>query len=125
MTGLPGRLREEREKQGLEQKQLGRLAGVSQSQISRIEAARERWAGTTAATIIRLAAALRVRVGWLLVGEEPKWVDFDDRPGTTARARRALQAELAGGVRRIPKRGRAHLVPAPEHDSDEGGPAAG
>lgn len=70
MAGLGIRLRQQREKQGLGVVELGELAGVDGGRISELEAANG-LAGVRAATVIRLASALGVRVGWLLCNEWP------------------------------------------------------
>ncbi len=68
MNGFGERLRRARERIGLGQRDLAAVAGVGVATIARLEL------GQTAprpVTVRRLAAALRVRLPWLAVGEEP------------------------------------------------------
>jgi transcriptional regulator with XRE-family HTH domain len=65
---LPGRLRYARERAGLTGAALAEKAGIAPAQISRYENS-ERLTGVEAATIIRLAHALGVPVGWLAADE--------------------------------------------------------
>ncbi len=68
MDGFGERLRRARERAGLGQRDLAIAAGVGVATITRLER------GQTQArpvTVRRLAAALGVRVPWLVVGEEP------------------------------------------------------
>lgn len=65
---LPHRLAYARTRAGMTQTALAEKCGVDTSQISRIES-EERAAGLEAATIIRIARALGVPVGWLAADE--------------------------------------------------------
>jgi transcriptional regulator with XRE-family HTH domain len=67
---LPGRLKYARERAGLTGAALAMAAEMDPSQVSRLEGD-ERLAGVEAATIIRLARALGVPVGWLAADEGP------------------------------------------------------
>jgi transcriptional regulator with XRE-family HTH domain len=64
---LPGRLRYARERSGLTATAVAERSKIDLSQISRFE--REARPGIEAATIIRLAEALGVPVGWLAADE--------------------------------------------------------
>ena len=52
------------------QRKAALAAGIQQSTISRALDP-DRLAGVSANQLVRLARALRVRIGWLLTGEEP------------------------------------------------------
>jgi transcriptional regulator with XRE-family HTH domain len=69
----PGqRLRQAREARGLGVRELGRLAGVDPTAISRIESGKRGARGTTeVATFVKLCAPLRVRLAWVLTGAGP------------------------------------------------------
>lgn len=98
LHGFPGRLREAMADLRMTPTALAELSKVSQSQIARWSAeVPERWAGVEGATLIRLASALRVRVGWLLAGELPKsaGVVLVEQDTLTTGIRAALRAELA------------------------------
>lgn len=66
---LPERIALALKEVGMAQRQAATQAGISPSTISRIDEAR--LGAISANQLVRLAKALRVRVGWLLVGEEP------------------------------------------------------
>ena len=76
---LPSRLKYARERQGLTQTALAERTGIDLGGISRLEKG-ERVVGIEAATIIRLAAALGVPVGWLAAdeGQLPPVVVFEE-----------------------------------------------
>jgi transcriptional regulator with XRE-family HTH domain len=65
---LPVRMRYARERQGLTLTALAESTGMDLSQLSRLEKG-ERVAGVEAATVLRLASALNVPVGWLAADE--------------------------------------------------------
>lgn len=65
---LPSRLKYARERAGLTGAALAEAANLDPAQISRFERA-ERLTGVEAATLIRLARALGVPVGWLAADE--------------------------------------------------------
>ena len=64
---LPGRLKYARERAGLTATAVAERSNIDLSQISRFE--REPRPGIEAATLIRLAQALGVQVGWLAADE--------------------------------------------------------
>ena len=67
---LPGRLKYARERAGLTGAALAEKAGIDPSQVSRYENPESgRAGGIEAATLIRLAEALGVPVGWLAADE--------------------------------------------------------
>lgn len=68
LTTLPSRLKYARERCHMTLTALAKLSGLDLSQVSRIEGG-ERVDGIEAATIIRLARALQVSVGWLAADE--------------------------------------------------------
>lgn len=68
LVTLPGRLTYARERAGLTVRLLATKAAMDAGQVSRIESG-ERTTGIEAATIIRLAHALEVPVGWLTADE--------------------------------------------------------
>ncbi len=68
MNTFGGRLRQARERVGLGQRDLAAVAGVGVATIARLESGRT---DPRPVTVRRLAAALKVRVPWLAVGEEP------------------------------------------------------
>lgn len=77
--GFPGRLRyaiDQRiaEEPSLTQNKIGEKAGVDGGNLSKILSG-VKAAGVTANTVIMLARALRVRPAWLLLGEEPSWLN--------------------------------------------------
>ena len=65
---LPGRLKYARERARITRTALAEMSDIDISQISRLEKG-ERGLGVEAATIIRLAHALGVPVGWLAADE--------------------------------------------------------
>lgn len=65
---LPGRLKYARERAGMTGAALAQAAQIDPAQVSRFENA-ERLTGVEAATLIRLARALGVPVGWLAADE--------------------------------------------------------
>lgn len=65
---LPSRLRYARERAGMTGVALAEAANIDPGQVSRYENA-ERLSGVEAATLIRLARALGVPVGWLAADE--------------------------------------------------------
>lgn len=92
LKGLAGRLEEAMGDANFTQKDLEASSRVTQGNISLL-LNQQRETGGTVAAAIRLANALHVRVGWFLVGEEPKrlpgvlpppkpkLVDVDKEPG--------------------------------------------
>jgi len=68
LATFPGRLTYARERVQLTQAALAKLAGIDGPRVSRLEDG-ERAQGIEAATIIRLARALHVPVGWLIADE--------------------------------------------------------
>lgn len=68
LLSLPERIRYARKRAGFSQKELAARSSVSESQLSRYESS-ERVEGVEAATLIRLARALGVPVGWLVADE--------------------------------------------------------
>ncbi len=68
LVDLPDRLQYARKRAGFTQKELAERSQVSEGQISRLVNA-ARTEGIEAVTIIRLARALGVPVGWLLADE--------------------------------------------------------
>lgn len=88
LTTLPDRLKYARKRVGFSQKELAERSQVSESQLSRYESA-ERIEGVEAATVIRLARALGVPVGWLVADEgEPGPVPVFVEPPKGDRRRR-------------------------------------
>lgn len=71
MRGFPERLTEAVRDSGQTDAAIAEASGVDAGGISRWKRG-QRYAGIDAATVVRLAAALDVRVGWLLAGETPK-----------------------------------------------------
>lgn len=69
--GFPGRLRAEREAQGLGVVELDELAGVGAGRVSRCEEGKA-MKRIAFLTVAKLAAALGVRLTWLAFGELPK-----------------------------------------------------
>lgn len=65
---LGSRLRYARDHRDMKQNELARLSKVDAAQLSRLESGQS-GAGVEAATIIRIARALNVSVGWLLADE--------------------------------------------------------
>lgn len=84
---LPSRMEQAMQLEGVDQRELGRRAGLSQSTVSRLLTGRE--TGGSVAHVVLAARALRVRVGWLIEGEEPM------RPGS--RAPVVIDADAAAG----------------------------
>lgn len=71
LRGMKHRLADAIGEAGFTQKDLERASGVNQSGISLLlNDGRE--TGGSLANFVRVATALRVRVGWLLSGEEPR-----------------------------------------------------
>lgn len=68
-SSLPERIALALKESGMKQREAARAAQISASTISRADG--ERLGAVSANQLVRLARALRVRVGWLLVGEEP------------------------------------------------------
>lgn len=68
------RLRWARERAGLTQADIGRMAGLSLSALHRLEHDETKPRPTTAT---KLAKALRVRVEWLTIGEQPMVMLWD------------------------------------------------
>jgi transcriptional regulator with XRE-family HTH domain len=68
-SALPERIALAIKQSGLTQRKAAEAAGIQQSAISRVDS--DRLGGVSANQLVRLAKALSVRVGWLLVGEEP------------------------------------------------------
>lgn len=68
-AAFPARLRYAQELRNIDGKTLAAESGVSASSISRILSGRS--IEVAAPSVILIAAALRVRAGWLLTGEEP------------------------------------------------------
>lgn len=80
LVTLPERLKYARKRVGFSQKELAERSKVSESQLSRYESS-ERVEGVEAATVIRLAKALGVPVGWLVADEgDPGPVPVFDEP---------------------------------------------
>jgi transcriptional regulator with XRE-family HTH domain len=80
---LPTRLKYARERAGLSGAALAKKAGIDPAQVSRYENPESgRAAGIEAATLIRLAQALGVPVGWLVADEGtlPSVPIFRERP---------------------------------------------
>lgn len=129
MRGFAHRLRVERERARLNQTQLAKRSGVATSQISRFEG-EDRIDNMAAATVVRLAVALGVRVGWLLCGELPRYALPEPQPivvieegaptagvdaihaevGTARKGRKKPEARRAGHKRRAPV-GNGHKKP--------------
>jgi transcriptional regulator with XRE-family HTH domain len=89
---LPSRLRYARERAGLTGVGLAQAADVDPAQVSRYENA-ERLSGVEAATLIRLARALGVPVGWLVADEgglppAPGVPVFRESPGPKGNGKR-------------------------------------
>jgi transcriptional regulator with XRE-family HTH domain len=88
VTTLPDRLKYARKRVGFAQKELAERSQGSESQLSGYESA-ERVEGVEAATVIRLARALGVPVGWLVADEgEPGPVPVFTEPPRGDRRRR-------------------------------------
>jgi transcriptional regulator with XRE-family HTH domain len=68
-SAFPQRLALAMKESGMTQRQAAEAAGIQSSTITRADG--DRLGGISANQIVRLAKALSVRVGWLLVGEEP------------------------------------------------------
>ena len=68
--GFPDRLRDAMREDDINATQLGEVAGVSKQVITRALNG-ERRDGMRAASLVLLAEALGVRVGWLVAGELP------------------------------------------------------
>lgn len=71
MLGLPGRLAQARERAQLNQKQLAEASGVPAAVISRLERGL-RLGNVSARTLVDLALATDVPVGWLIANEPPR-----------------------------------------------------
>lgn len=71
MKGFPSRLSEAIEEDGRPDREIAEAADVDAGGLSRWKRG-QRFQGIDAASVVRVAKALGVRVGWLLAGEEPK-----------------------------------------------------
>jgi transcriptional regulator with XRE-family HTH domain len=90
LTRLPARLKYARERAGLSGAALAKKSGIDPAQISRYENPDSgRAKGIEAATLIRLAHALGVPVGWLVAdeGSLPPVPVFRERPESDGRKR--------------------------------------
>lgn len=79
LASLPSRLKAARETRELGSTELDKAAGISQGRVSRAEQGK-RLDGLTADAALKLSAALRIHVEWLLTGRGDMWLDGSGNP---------------------------------------------
>ena len=99
MRDIPKRVAERMAEMGINGKELATKTGHAPSRISDLLAGKK-LDGLSAAVAIRVALALRVRIGWLLVGDEPKLATPREESGAEHIARvlarmAAVEQEIA------------------------------